>query len=66
VDRAAALRAGRAVRLRLLAAQCDYRVGFSTQSAAATLADDPMHLPRIEVRGDMALEEFVGVLEACR
>jgi peptidoglycan/xylan/chitin deacetylase (PgdA/CDA1 family)/2-polyprenyl-3-methyl-5-hydroxy-6-metoxy-1,4-benzoquinol methylase len=53
-------------RLRLLAAQCGYRVGFSTQSAAATLADDPMHLPRIEVRGDMALEEFVGVLEACR
>ncbi len=53
-------------RLQHLAAECGYRVGFSTESAAAALTDRPMHLPRIEVRGDMALEEFVGRLESCR
>jgi peptidoglycan/xylan/chitin deacetylase (PgdA/CDA1 family) len=53
-------------RLQGLAAECGYRIGFSTESAAASLADSPMRLPRIEVRGDMALEEFVGLLEACR
>lgn len=53
-------------RLQGLAAECGYRIAFSTESAAASLADDPMRLPRIEVRGDMALEEFVSLLEACR
>lgn len=53
-------------RLQGLAAACGYRISFNTASAAVSLADDPMGLPRIEVRGDMALEEFVRVLEACR
>ena len=53
-------------RLRGLAAQCGYRVVFNTDSAAATLDDNPLHLPRLEVRGDMALEEFASVLEASR
>jgi peptidoglycan/xylan/chitin deacetylase (PgdA/CDA1 family) len=53
-------------RLQRLAAECGYRIGFSTASAAVARSDDPMHLPRIEVRGDMGLEEFVGVLEGCR
>ncbi|WP_259728596.1 trifunctional glycosyltransferase/class I SAM-dependent methyltransferase/polysaccharide deacetylase [Synechococcus sp. CS-1327] len=53
-------------RLERLAAECGYGIGFSTESQAVSLADDPMRLPRIEVRGDMALEEFVRELEACR
>jgi peptidoglycan/xylan/chitin deacetylase (PgdA/CDA1 family) len=53
-------------RLQGLAAQCGYRIGFSTESAVATLAHRPLHLPRIEVRGDMVLEEFVVVLEGSR
>jgi glycosyltransferase involved in cell wall biosynthesis/peptidoglycan/xylan/chitin deacetylase (PgdA/CDA1 family) len=51
-------------RLQRLAAECGYSIGFSTESAAASLSDDPMRLPRMEVRGDMELEEFVSVLEA--
>jgi peptidoglycan/xylan/chitin deacetylase (PgdA/CDA1 family) len=53
-------------RLQRLAAECGYRIGFSTESAAAGLSGDPMHLPRLEVRGDMALAEFVTLMEACR
>jgi peptidoglycan/xylan/chitin deacetylase (PgdA/CDA1 family) len=53
-------------RLQRLAAECGYRIGFSTESGTASLTDNPMHLPRIEVRGDMALEEFVHLLEASR
>ena len=53
-------------RLQGLAAQCGYAIGFSAESDAASLSSEPMRLPRIEVRGDMALEEFVSVLEACR
>lgn len=53
-------------RLQRLAVECGYRIGFGTESAAASLADNPMRLPRIEVRGDMGLEEFGSVLEACR
>jgi glycosyltransferase involved in cell wall biosynthesis/peptidoglycan/xylan/chitin deacetylase (PgdA/CDA1 family) len=49
-----------------LAAECGYRIGFSTESKAVVLADDPMRLPRLEVRGDWDLEAFVRVLEGCR
>jgi Glycosyl transferase family 2 len=53
-------------RLQGLAAACGMHIGFGAASAAASLADDAMGLPRIEVRADMAPEEFVLVLEACR
>jgi peptidoglycan/xylan/chitin deacetylase (PgdA/CDA1 family) len=52
-------------RLQGLAAECGYRIGFSTESKAVGLADDPMRLPRLEVRGDWDLEAFVRVLEGC-
>jgi peptidoglycan/xylan/chitin deacetylase (PgdA/CDA1 family) len=52
-------------RLRLLADQCGYRVGFSAEARVAdTSGDDILNLPRIEVRGDFNLQEFVGYLEA--
>jgi peptidoglycan/xylan/chitin deacetylase (PgdA/CDA1 family) len=53
-------------RLRQLAADCGYRIGLSTQAGAAALGADPLNLPRIEVRGDMAIDEFASVLEAAR
>jgi peptidoglycan/xylan/chitin deacetylase (PgdA/CDA1 family) len=53
-------------RLRGLAAQCGYGVVFTTDCATATLADNPLHLPRLEVRGDMALDNFAGMMEASR
>ena len=53
-------------RLRLLAAECGYRIGFSTEPGAVHLASDPLNLPRIEVRGDSTLDEFIARMEACR
>jgi glycosyltransferase involved in cell wall biosynthesis/peptidoglycan/xylan/chitin deacetylase (PgdA/CDA1 family)/ubiquinone/menaquinone biosynthesis C-methylase UbiE len=53
-------------RLEWLAAECGYRIGFSTEYAAAALTDDPMRLPRLEVQGDWDLGEFVRALEGCR
>ncbi|MET4045461.1 peptidoglycan/xylan/chitin deacetylase (PgdA/CDA1 family)/2-polyprenyl-3-methyl-5-hydroxy-6-metoxy-1,4-benzoquinol methylase [Bradyrhizobium sp. RT6a] len=53
-------------RLRILAAECGYTIGFNTANRAATLKDDPLDLPRIEVRGDCTLETFAASLEACR
>ncbi|MBR1170973.1 trifunctional glycosyltransferase/class I SAM-dependent methyltransferase/polysaccharide deacetylase [Bradyrhizobium liaoningense] len=53
-------------RLRVLASECGYTVGFSTVNRAATLKDDLLDLPRIEVRGDCSLDAFVASLEACR
>lgn len=53
-------------RLRLLAAECGFRTGFSTERGAAHLRSDPLNLPRIEVRGDLRLEDFIAQLEACR
>lgn len=53
-------------RLQGLASECGYRIGFSTESGPATLRHRPMHLPRIEVRGGMTLDEFAGELEAAR
>jgi len=53
-------------RLRLLATECGFRTGFSTETGVASLASDPLNLPRIEVRGDWMLDEFVTRMEACR
>lgn len=53
-------------RLRGLAVQCGYRIGFTTDCSTATLDGNPLHLARLEVRGDMALEEFSRMLEASR
>lgn len=50
-------------RLRRLARECGYDILFSTRPALADLDSDPFDLPRIEVRGDMALDEFVAGLE---
>lgn len=53
-------------RLRLLAAECGFHIGFSTEPGGAHLTSDPFNLPRIEIRGDWALEDFITKLEACR
>jgi peptidoglycan/xylan/chitin deacetylase (PgdA/CDA1 family) len=41
-----------------IAAQCGYRIGFTVEPGLASLADDPMRLPRIEVQGDWSIESF--------
>ena len=43
-----------------------YRIGFGSQHGAAALDSQPMRCPRIEVRGDMLLDELAHALEACR
>jgi peptidoglycan/xylan/chitin deacetylase (PgdA/CDA1 family)/ubiquinone/menaquinone biosynthesis C-methylase UbiE len=53
-------------RLRVLAAQCGYRVGFGGEARPASLACDPLNVPRIEVQGDWTLDTFVSAVEACR
>jgi peptidoglycan/xylan/chitin deacetylase (PgdA/CDA1 family)/SAM-dependent methyltransferase len=53
-------------RLQRLARECGYSVGFGTQEGIVALCTEPMALPRIEVRGDMAIDEFAAVLEAAR
>jgi peptidoglycan/xylan/chitin deacetylase (PgdA/CDA1 family) len=53
-------------RLQSVAAACGYRIGLTTAAAAASFADDPMALPRLEVRDDLAPDAFVRLLEACQ
>jgi peptidoglycan/xylan/chitin deacetylase (PgdA/CDA1 family) len=53
-------------RLRILAAECGYKTVFNTIDRAANLQDDPLNLPRIEVRGDCTIEQFVRRLESCQ
>ncbi len=53
-------------RLRMLAAQCGYRVGYGTQDGVAQLTSDPQHLPRIEVQGNWTLADFIARMEANR
>jgi peptidoglycan/xylan/chitin deacetylase (PgdA/CDA1 family) len=53
-------------RLRRLAAECGFRIGFSTQPGVANLKDDPLNLPRIEVHGGLTLEAFIKQMEASR
>jgi len=50
-------------RFRILAAECGYKSVFNTVGRAACLKDDLLDLPRIEVRGDRSLDQFVHCLE---
>lgn len=50
-------------RLRILAAECGYKTVFNTVNRAATLEDDLLDLPRIEVGGNWTQEAFVRCLE---
>ena len=51
-------------RLGRLARECGYRIGFGGRHGPADLDCDPIDLPRIEIRGDRSLDDFVAVLEA--
>jgi hypothetical protein len=51
-------------RLRILAAECGFKTGFSTISGAANLKCDLLNLPRIEVRGEWSLDNFVSCMES--
>ncbi|TIU34593.1 MAG: glycosyltransferase [Mesorhizobium sp.] len=51
-------------RLGRLARECGYRIGFGGRHGPADLESDPIDLPRIEIRGDRSLDEFVVRLEA--
>jgi peptidoglycan/xylan/chitin deacetylase (PgdA/CDA1 family) len=53
-------------RVGLLASECGFRAGFSTEDGVADLNSRPMHLPRIEVRGDWTLGDFISCMEASR
>ncbi|WP_027522723.1 trifunctional glycosyltransferase/class I SAM-dependent methyltransferase/polysaccharide deacetylase [Bradyrhizobium sp. Ec3.3] len=50
-------------RLGILAAECGYKTLFNTVSRAATLKDNLLDLPRIEVRGDSTPDTFARCLE---
>jgi len=50
-------------RLRLLAAECGFRIGFSTEEGPAKLDSPLLHVPRVEVRGDLPLEAFVARMQ---
>jgi peptidoglycan/xylan/chitin deacetylase (PgdA/CDA1 family)/GT2 family glycosyltransferase len=39
-----------------------YRIGVEARSGLATVWDDPMAIPRMEVRGDLGLDHFVTLL----
>jgi peptidoglycan/xylan/chitin deacetylase (PgdA/CDA1 family)/GT2 family glycosyltransferase/2-polyprenyl-3-methyl-5-hydroxy-6-metoxy-1,4-benzoquinol methylase len=51
-------------RLSWTALQCGYQIGFGGEGPAARLDADPLNLPRIEVRGDRPLEDFIAKMEA--
>lgn len=51
-------------RLGRLARECGYRIGFGGRHGPADLESDPIDLPRIEIRGDRSLDDFVVRLEA--
>lgn len=51
-------------RLGRLAKECGYRIGFGGRHGPADLDCDPIDLPRIEIRGDRSLDDFVAVVEA--
>lgn len=50
-------------RLRRLAAECGYTVGFGTHPGAASFSSHLLELPRIEVRGEWTMKEFAAALE---
>jgi peptidoglycan/xylan/chitin deacetylase (PgdA/CDA1 family) len=41
---------------------CDYQIAYTTQERRATLNDRPLRIPRIEVRGDVELDEFAAAV----
>jgi hypothetical protein len=45
-------------RLRILAVECGYKTIFNTANKVASLSSDLLDLPRLEIRGDLATEEF--------
>ena len=51
-------------RLGRLARECGYRIGFGGRHGPANLDSDPIDLPRIEIRGDRSLDDFVAIVEA--
>ncbi len=51
-------------RLGRLARECGYRIGFGGRHGPADLDGDPIDLPRIEIRGDRSLDDFVATVEA--
>ena len=51
-------------RLGRLARECGYRIGFGRRHGPADLDSDPIDLPRIEIRGDRSLDDFVATVEA--
>ncbi|MEP6567886.1 MAG: polysaccharide deacetylase family protein, partial [Mesorhizobium sp.] len=51
-------------RLGRLAKECGYRIGFGARHGPADLDCDPIDLPRIEIRGDRSLDDFVATVEA--
>jgi peptidoglycan/xylan/chitin deacetylase (PgdA/CDA1 family)/SAM-dependent methyltransferase len=51
-------------RLGRLARECGYRIGFGRKHGPADLDCDPIDLPRIEMRGDRSLDDFVAIVEA--
>ncbi|WP_245429080.1 trifunctional glycosyltransferase/class I SAM-dependent methyltransferase/polysaccharide deacetylase [Mesorhizobium sp. WSM3860] len=51
-------------RLGRLAKECGYRIGFGGKHGPADLDCDPIDLPRIEIRGDRSLDDFVARIEA--
>ncbi|CAN7146003.1 glycosyltransferase [Mesorhizobium sp. LjNodule214] len=51
-------------RLGRLAKECGYRIGFGRKHGPADLDCDPIDLPRIEIRGDRSLDDFVATVEA--
>ncbi|MDX8477326.1 trifunctional glycosyltransferase/class I SAM-dependent methyltransferase/polysaccharide deacetylase [Mesorhizobium sp. VK24D] len=51
-------------RLGRLARECGYRIGFGGRYGPAHLESDPIDLPRIEIRGDRSLDDFVAIVEA--
>jgi glycosyltransferase involved in cell wall biosynthesis/peptidoglycan/xylan/chitin deacetylase (PgdA/CDA1 family) len=54
------------LRLPDLARRCGYALGMIAGSGVAHLSQPPLDLPRIEVRGDWSLDDFVAAIEAAR
>jgi len=51
-------------RFRRLAHECGYEMVFSTVDAPAELGMNPLHIARIEVRGDWTLDDFAARMTA--
>jgi peptidoglycan/xylan/chitin deacetylase (PgdA/CDA1 family) len=45
-----------------IAVECGYRLGFATTPALATLADNPLRLPRLEMANEDDLDAFIRKL----